>query len=180
MKFSNNNHLSLKINEQEYIYANTRDYKDTTYLQCISRKKGASTNQKCLAKANYDSLKQDVVIVGLHNPNCSFMSEEKIKINCDFQSQKDEIVNELNNSKSLSVVGVLDMLRDKKTEGTLSKRRFLLKYTQVKKILQQYRQENKSKSNMSYSDTTLLKTVDGALFRRCHKEHRMLDKSKYL
>ena len=70
------------------------------------------------------------------------------------------------------------LLRDKNVEATPKKKRFPLNYDQVKKILKEYRQEDNLNSNISFSDVTLLRTVDGAIFRRCHNQHNLIYKSK--
>ena len=57
------------------------------------------------------------------------------------------------------------MLRDKNAETSASKR-VPLKYEQVKNILKIFRKENIVNSKGSFSDPTLRRAIEGALFRR--------------
>jgi len=173
VKFFNDIYLSLKINNQEYTYSKTSNYKHSIYYQCVNRKKGHSTHKRCLAKANYNSLEKDISIIDLHNLNCTNTYKEKLAINFDYNSQKEDIIDNFSVNQDLSVFGAL-LLRDKNVEATPKKKRFPLNYDQVKKILKEYRQEDNLNSNISFSDVTLLRTVDGAIFRRCHNQHNLI------
>jgi len=171
--------ISIKIDDIEFSYKKTNAYKNIIYFQCMNRRKGETTNKKCLAKANYDTEKKDLHIINLHNPNCQEATLEKLSINEDYNSQKTEIIQKLSEDQSLSVIKALNVLRDQNTKASPKSKRFPLNYFQVKKILQVFRKDNQLNSQLSFSDPTLLRTIDGAIFRRCYNQVNLIYKSKF-
>ena len=178
IKFINDNSLSLKLNNETFTYNKTSTYKDSVYFQCINRKKGVSTNNKCLAKAKYDKLEKNVEVANLHNPNCSSSTQQKLAVNEAYKTQKELLINKMSENKNLSVVNAINLLRDKNIEASPQSKKFPLNYQQVKKIVKDFRQENLINSSVTFSDPSLLRTVDGSIFRRCHHQHNMIYKSK--
>jgi len=156
----------------------TSSYKGNVYFQCVNRKKGASTNNKCLAKVKYNSIEKDIEVVDLHNPNCTVYTKEKLTVNENYCSQKEILIKEMSENQNLSVVNAINLLRDKNVEASPQSKKFPLNYLQVKKIVNNFRQDNQLNGNASFADSNLLKTIDGALFRRCHNQYNTIYKSK--
>ena len=172
--------LCLKIDGKLYSYTRTKaEYNGVTYFQCVNRKKGLKTGKKWLAKAHFHSSTKSIEVIDLHNINCQTEEPKAVLVNYDYQSQEDDIINNLAECNKLTVVGALDMLRDKNAEASPASKRVPLKYEQVKNILKIFRKENLVNSEGSFSDPTLQRTVEGALFRRCHNQYNIIYKSKF-
>ena len=108
-------HLGLKTIHN---YKSTQTFNDVTYFQCINRKKGQTTSKKCLAKVHYFSKTNTISVINLHNPNCKENSDVKIKVNLDYQSQKQEIRKVLSENPNLGVSKTMDFLRKKNMAAT--------------------------------------------------------------
>ena len=179
-QFTDTNTISVKLNGNEYLYKLSRSgYKGKSYFTCVNRYKGNQTNRKCLAKLHYDINKNEIDVVDLHNPNCAKTDcEAKVQTNLDYFTQKEDIVNSLSQKESLNVTSAIDMLREKNILASPKSKRVPLKYAQVKKITYTYKQDNNYNSHSSIDNFGLIKTIDGALFRRCHNKYDLTHKSK--
>jgi len=180
LQFTDTNTVSVKLNGNEYLYKLSRSgYKGKSYFTCVNRYKGNQTNRKCLAKLHYDINKNEIDVVDLHNPNCAKTDcEAKVQTNLDYFTQKEDIVNSLSQKESLNVTSAIDMLREKNILASPKRKRVPLKYAQVKKIIYTYKQDNNYNSHSSIDNLGLIKTIDGALFRRCHNKYDLMHKSK--
>jgi len=103
----------------------------------------------------------------MHNISCNGLT---MKVNNDFELQKKDIVDACAKNHSLTVIDALEMLRSKNLSSSTNKQKHPLKYEQVKKIIRDFREENNVDSTITISDPLLLKTLDGAMFRRCYNQ----------
>ena len=170
-KFIMPTQISITINGIEYKYNRTKAYNGKIYFQCINRNRVESNGGKCLAKANYTEKKNSLKIVDLHSPNCL---KNSISINKDYSSQRADILERCISDNNLSVVNALNYLRQKNMDATLEDKRQPLDYDQVKNIIRDFRDVNNINSDSSLSDYLLIRTIDGAIFRRCHNAYDML------
>jgi len=69
------------------------------------------------------------------------------------------------------------MLRNKNVLASPKSKRKPLKYVKVKKIIKDYKQENNINSQIPLDNPDFLKTIDGAIFRRCHNNNDLFNKS---
>ena len=95
-------------------------------------------------------------------------------------SRKKEVINACLSNPNLTVVNALDLLRSKNLNSSPSKQKLPLTYEQVKKIIQDFRENNNINSTLSISDPSLMKTIDGALFRRCYNTYDVIYKNKFI
>lgn len=175
-QFLDDRTLSLKLNDHTYTYKLSRaEYKNKSYFTCINRYKGDKAKLKCLAKAHYDLKNKKVEVMSLHNPNCGPIKQ--LDVNLDYFSQKDDIINSLSQNDSLGVTSTMNMLRNKNVLASPKSKRKPLKYVQVKKIIKDYKQENNINSQIPLDNPDFLKTIDGAIFRRCHNKYDLFNKS---
>ena len=63
-------------------------------------------------------------------------------------------------------------------DATLEDKRQPLDYDQVKNIIRDFRDVNNINSDSSLSDYLLIRTIDGAIFRRCHNAYDILYKKR--
>lgn len=138
-RFLDTTKISIVFDDHEHIYHRTGSYKDKTYFQCHNRNRGIGTGRKCMAKANFDSSTNSISIIGSHNENCNQLT---LEINKDFFSQKQEIHQVLSENPNLTVIGALDSLREKNINSTEIEKKQPLQYTQAKKIIREYKEEN--------------------------------------
>ena len=178
--FENEGVLTVKLDGIKYIYYRTKVYKDTVYFQCSNRQKGELTGKKCLAKAHYDRKTRGVVIINLHNPKCQASEEPRVAATSDFNSQKSDLLENLQKDAKLTVVGGLGLLRNKNEKASPSSKKQPLNYFQVKKIIQDFRHENHINSKFSFDEPGLLKTIDNSIFRRVHNHYDLIYKSNLI
>jgi hypothetical protein len=167
--------ISVTIDGSIYEYSRTYSYKTTTYFHCINRKKSESTGKKCLAKIHYYSSDGELEIISLHIQGC--MNDKLVQVDCDYNTQKHEILGALQEDTGLTVVEALDLLRKKNVNAPENKK-LPLAYDQVKTIIRNFREDNKINSVSTLSNASLLKTTDNAIFRRCHNKSDYFYKSK--
>ena len=111
----------------------------------------------------------------MYNISCNGLT---MKVNNDFELQKKDIVDACAKNHSLTVIDALEMLRSKNLSSSTNKQKHPLKYEQVKKIIRDFREENNVDSTITISDPLLLKTLDGAIFRKCYNQCDILYKNK--
>ena len=89
-------------------------------------------------------------------------------------------INACLSNPDLIVVNALDLLRSKNLNSSPSKQKLPLTYEQVKNIIQDFREKNNINSTLSISGPSLMKAIDGALFRRCYNTYGLIYKNKFI
>lgn len=174
-KVIDDNRLEIIIDDIPYQYTITKRMEYKTYFQCINRKKGVRTGKKCLAKAHHNSKTNNIEVIDLHNPRCEGI---QLQLQDDYHSQKEDLIDILENNNNLTVIKGMTILREKNNNASNETKRFPMNYEQVKHIIKSFRQENQVDSNFSFDDPTFQKTKDGALFLRCNNKYNILYKNK--
>ena len=168
--------IEVNVNNSNYTYNRTKkEYKGVSYFQCTNRHRNANTGRKCMAKLQYYNETNSIKYIDLHNISCGI---NNITINEDFNTQKQDIFHALNTNPGLSVNNAIDILRENNHKALDQDKRQPLNYMQVKGIIRQYRQENNVNTESSISDISLLKTLDGAIFRRCYDTYDIIYKNR--
>ena len=146
-RFIDDAQIEVVIDEVPFLYNRTKkEYHGKVYFQCINRKKGKTTGNKCLAKANYILDKKSFEVINLHNPNCSNV---QLNINHDYQAQRDMIISSLEENNSLTTINAMNILRNRNNAESEENKKQPLKYRQVKKIISNFRQENNLNSQFN-------------------------------
>jgi len=174
--FIDKNKVMITIDGKEYAYSRTKEYKDAVYFQCVNRNRTESLGNKCKAKAHYNSKYNSIVVKDLHNDNCF---KESLTVEDDYGSQKDFLLEKLNQEPNLTVINALDLLRDRniKAEG---EKKHPLNFEQVKRIIRDFRGNSNFNSQTILCDPNFMKTLDNAIFRRCYNQYNIIYKNSHI
>jgi len=97
--------LCFQIDGKLYSYTRAKaEYNGVTYFQCANRKKRSHNWKEMPCKDSFSFFE----VIDLHNINCQTEEPKTVLVDFDYQSQKDDIINNLAQHNKVTVVGALD------------------------------------------------------------------------